>query len=107
MPPRIKVTTLESQLIHLIQELSGRTLTAVVFAATFIFTAQNNWPRVAYILLLCAALLLDIIPSTITAELAHYASGFLIAVTSLHSIERFWWHVVWDQPFPDFGRTEP
>jgi hypothetical protein len=26
VPPRIKVTTLESQLIHLIQELSGRTL---------------------------------------------------------------------------------
>ena len=26
MPPRIKVTTLKSQLIHLIQELSGRTL---------------------------------------------------------------------------------
>jgi len=27
VPPRIKATTLESQLIHLIQELSGRTLT--------------------------------------------------------------------------------
>jgi hypothetical protein len=26
VPPRIKVTTLESQLIHLIQELFGRTL---------------------------------------------------------------------------------
>jgi hypothetical protein len=26
VPPRIKATTLESQLIHLIQELSGRTL---------------------------------------------------------------------------------
>ena len=29
VPPRIKVTTLESQLIHLIQELSGRTLSNV------------------------------------------------------------------------------
>jgi hypothetical protein len=28
VPPRIKATTLESQLIHLIQELSGRTLRA-------------------------------------------------------------------------------
>jgi hypothetical protein len=33
VPPRIKATTLESQLIHLIQELSGRTLRLVMGGA--------------------------------------------------------------------------
>jgi hypothetical protein len=38
VPPRIKATTLESQLIHLIQELSGRTLTLQICQGEIIGT---------------------------------------------------------------------
>jgi hypothetical protein len=42
VPPRIKATTLESQLIHLIQELSGRTLRVSEFASIG-QTNQSIW----------------------------------------------------------------
>ena len=52
MPPRIKVTTLKSQLIHLIQELSGRTLSEVK-AFTLLFGLAFSlalWSEIARVM---------------------------------------------------------
>jgi hypothetical protein len=34
----------------------------------------------------------------------HVALAFLLFVLILHTLERFLWHVVWDQLFPDWRR---
>jgi hypothetical protein len=78
-------------------------LTAAVLAATFIFTADHYVFRCIYILLFLINLLLDIVPGQTARDLAHYSGTLLLSVALLHATERFWWHVVWDQPFPDTG----
>jgi hypothetical protein len=78
-------------------------LVAAVFSATFIFTARNHFARAYYGLLFLGCLLLDLIPSPTTQTLAHWAGWFLMLVMGAHVIERFFWHVIYDKPFPDTG----
>ena len=76
-------------------------LTAAVLAASFIFTADHYVFRAIYILLFLINLLLDIVPGDTTKDLAHWSGSLLVGVALLHATERFWWHIIWDRPFPD------
>jgi hypothetical protein len=77
-------------------------ITAVILAATFLFSAEYSVFRFLYIVLLAMAALLDAVgPTPAAIAVDHYAGTLLLGIALLHSIERLIWHVVLDRPFPD------
>lgn len=72
-------------------------LTAAVLSAGFLFSVEHVIYACVYIVLFFGSLLLDVTGRTSTV----WSGWFLIIVASTHSIERFWWHVVLDRPFPE------
>lgn len=78
------------------------TLTAAVLAATFIFSAEHVLNLCVYILLFVVNLLFNtVVGPTSPAGIDAWTGTLLMSVTFFHAIERFWWHVVLDRPFPD------
>lgn len=89
-------------------------VTAAVLAATYGCSAEHNFFRGLYTLMFLVSLLADAFTpphAGVAADvqvslpvLAQYAWTILATIALLHAAERFWWHVVWDRPFPDFLR---
>lgn len=81
-------------------------VTAAVLSATYGCSAEHNFFRGLYTLTFVASLLLDAFGATAPqgAAAGQFAGLVLAGVVILHAAERFWWHAVWDRPFPDFLR---
>lgn len=82
-------------------------VTAAVLSATYGCSAEHNFYRGLYTLSFIGSLLLDafgVQAGVQNPPVSEYAGLVLAGVVILHSAERFWWHVIWDRPFPDFLR---
>jgi hypothetical protein len=93
-------------------------ITAAVLSVNYGVTAEHNVYRGIYLLTFVLALVLDAFGVANPSAAQHtsgaaastgivvtpYAPWLLLCVLSAHTAERFWWHVVWDQPFPDYLR---
>jgi hypothetical protein len=91
-------------------------LTAAVLAAGYGFSTQAPLSWGLYALIFLFSVAIDYNPSgvLVPAGLAvgisdrvrwifdHPASSLLLFAAGYHSLERFWWHVVWRRPFPDW-----
>lgn len=75
-------------------------ITTTILAASFVFSARNDYTRFVYIIVIMASLLLDIASySTVASHRGDaLAVWLLIAVALIHGLERFYWHVVLDEP---------
>jgi len=78
-------------------------VTSIILSPTFLFTAEHNFFRCCYIILLSFSIVFDIITpaQTMVPGIGTSAGAFVAAVAVLHALERFWWHVVEARPFPD------
>lgn len=79
---------------------SGILVTAAVLSSTYGCSAEHNFYRALYTLTFIVSIIFcafggDDFPIS-------FAGSLLGSVCVLHATERFWWHVVWDRPFPDF-----
>ena len=79
-------------------------LIGVILSSSFLLSARHAWTRTAYGVLLAANLALDLVKGKGAEHASHYAGYLLLSVMILHAVERFWWHVVEDAPFPDWKR---
>lgn len=82
-------------------------ITAAVLSAALLVTAEHNFSRAAYLLIFLVSLILHVLvfSGPIESGMDVYAGNLLASVAILHAVERFWWHVVQDRPFPDSLRT--
>ena len=81
-------------------------LTAFVLAASYIFTAGNDWYRFWYGALALFTFMLDAVPQggAFARMLGAHSSVLLLAVVLCHLTERIWWHVVLSKPIFERAR---
>jgi hypothetical protein len=75
-------------------------ITAAVLSAAFAVSTGHTFFRALYGGLFVINLILDTVSGPFSASIEHYAGILLLLTAVLHAVERFWWHVVYDRPFP-------
>jgi hypothetical protein len=86
-------------------------VTTAVVAVGYGCSAEHNFYRALYSLTFVLSLVIDgfwpkaaPMPGVLPTPSAFTTAAcvvLLVATITLHSVERFWWHVIWDRPFPD------
>jgi predicted Na+-dependent transporter len=76
-------------------------ITATVMSAAFAVSAEHVLWRALYFALFVVNLILDIVSGPFDAQVASWAGTLLLSVASLHVMERAWWHIALNRPFPE------
>jgi hypothetical protein len=78
-------------------------VTASVMSVGYLISAEHNLFRAFYSLTFIGSLLFGSIAAQTEAVTGFWnlPTFAIFTAAMLHSAERFWWHVVWDRPFPD------
>lgn len=82
-------------------------IAASILAVSFAIISEHNLYRAIYLFVFIVALILHtlIISGPIYSGADDYAVHLLGAATLPHIVERLWWHIVLDRPFPDSLRS--
>ena len=75
-------------------------ITATVISAAYAVSTEHVLFRTLYFAMFVVNLILVMVSGPYSDQLATWAGTLLISIAFLHMVERFWWHVVLDRPFP-------
>jgi hypothetical protein len=82
-------------------ESASYCITTTVLAAAFAVSAGNKLFLSLYIVLFVINLVFYIVTGPFSPQLDDWAGRMLLMVAVLHGMQRVWWHIVLDRPFPD------
>ena len=76
-------------------------ITSAVMSAAFAVSAEHVLFRALYFALFVINLVFNNVTGPFSPQLDNWAGTLLFMVALLHAIERVWWHIVLDRPFPE------